>query len=401
MRKRHRYVTVIVNGDTGHTLAMVEHRSSAGLTGFLMSQPHSWRRSVKVVVSDGSNAYKASIQTCLPQARHVLDRFHIIRWFTAGLTAVRREIQRRNNGTKPVAGPQVFCARFLLLRRGDTLTDTDQARLDKLFDAHPRLKTGWQALQELHGLYLADEHDGALEALDRFCDLYKTGELPEFENIVDTIINWSDEILAWHLELALTELEQTRIINWSDEILAWHHTGRPSNGRIKANQQPPTNPRTNRTRIHQPHQLPSPRIPDNMTTNPTPATQIPRLRAGTQCLQTTGLHLVCLACTEPRPWTPVTAWGDLIYFLDIKVHQFTWRSAFIAAYRLTGGPVDPASASSTHYGTRSATPPKPESPYAPQNTPARASCWSEADKPAPQLSLGCASVTGVALRIGP
>ncbi|MCY4456966.1 MAG: ISL3 family transposase [Acidimicrobiaceae bacterium] len=209
MRKRHRYVTVIVNGDTGHTLAMVEHRSSAGLTGFLMSQPHSWRRSVKVVVSDGSNAYKASIQTCLPQARHVLDRFHIIRWFTAGLTAVRREIQRRNNGTKPVAGPQVFCARFLLLRRGDTLTDTDQARLDQLFDAHPRLKTGWQALQELHGLYLADDHDGALEALDRFGDLYKTGELPEFENIVNTIINWSDEILAWH------------------------HTGRPSNGRIE------------------------------------------------------------------------------------------------------------------------------------------------------------------------
>ena len=29
MRKRHRYVTVIINGDTGKTLRMVEHRSSA------------------------------------------------------------------------------------------------------------------------------------------------------------------------------------------------------------------------------------------------------------------------------------------------------------------------------------------------------------------------------------
>ena len=34
MRKRHRYVTVIVNGDTGRTLAMVEHRSSAALSTF-------------------------------------------------------------------------------------------------------------------------------------------------------------------------------------------------------------------------------------------------------------------------------------------------------------------------------------------------------------------------------
>ncbi|MCQ3814564.1 MAG: transposase [Acidimicrobiia bacterium] len=126
----------------------------------------------------------------------MLDRFGVIRWFTAGITAVRRDIQRRNNGTKPVAGPQVFCARFLLARRGDTLTDTHQTQLDQLFDTHPRLKTGWQALQELHRLYLANNHDGTLQAPNRFCDPYKTGELPEFGNIVDTIINWSDEIPA-------------------------------------------------------------------------------------------------------------------------------------------------------------------------------------------------------------
>ena len=91
MRKRHRYVTVIVNGDTGHTLAMVEHHCCAALTQFLMSQPHRWRRGIKVVVTDGSAAYKASITGCLPHARHVLDRFHVIRWFTAALTAVRRD----------------------------------------------------------------------------------------------------------------------------------------------------------------------------------------------------------------------------------------------------------------------------------------------------------------------
>ena len=87
--------------------------------------------------------------------------------------------------------------------------DADRARLDALFDAHPRLKAGWQALQELHGLYLADDHQGALEALGRFCDLYENGELPEYHDIVDTFIAWSDEILAWH------------------------HTDRASNGRIE------------------------------------------------------------------------------------------------------------------------------------------------------------------------
>ena len=138
MRKRHRYVTVIVNGDTGRTLAMVEHRNAAALSAFLMQQGHRWCKGVKVVVSDGSRAYKAAIDAHLGHSRHVLDRFHVIRWFSAGLTQVRRDIQRREpHGIKPAFDPEVFRARFSLLRRGDTLTDADRARLDTLFDAHP------------------------------------------------------------------------------------------------------------------------------------------------------------------------------------------------------------------------------------------------------------------------
>ena len=210
MRKRHRYVTVIVNGDTGQILAMVEHRNAAALSGFFIEQGPRWCRGVNVVVSDGSKSYKAAIDTHLGHARHVLDRFHVVGWFAQGLTLVRRDLQRRQpHGVKPAFDPDVFRARFALLRRADSLDDTDRARLDKLFATHPRLQAGWDALQELHGLCLANDRDGALEALDRFTDLYVTGELPEFHHVVDTIIAWGDEILAWH------------------------DTGRPSNGRIE------------------------------------------------------------------------------------------------------------------------------------------------------------------------
>ena len=54
IRKRHRYVTVIVNGDTGEVLAMVPHRDTQALSGFLAAQGHKWCKGVKVVVSDGS-----------------------------------------------------------------------------------------------------------------------------------------------------------------------------------------------------------------------------------------------------------------------------------------------------------------------------------------------------------
>ena len=102
IRKRHRYVTVLVNGDTGEVLAMVPHRNAQALSGFLAAQGHRWCKGVKVVVSDGSKAYKAAIDARLGHARHVLDRFHVIRWFQAGLTAAcaRRPAQPRGLGAR-------------------------------------------------------------------------------------------------------------------------------------------------------------------------------------------------------------------------------------------------------------------------------------------------------------
>ena len=50
IRKRHRYVTVLVNGDTGEVLAMVPHRDSAALSGFLAAQGPKWCRRVKVAL---------------------------------------------------------------------------------------------------------------------------------------------------------------------------------------------------------------------------------------------------------------------------------------------------------------------------------------------------------------
>ena len=154
--------------------------------------------------------YRAAVDRHLGHATHVLDRFHVIGWFAAGLTAVRRDVQRRQPaGVTPVCDPEVFRARFLLLRRPDRLDDAQRSQLEAVFEAHPRLRDAWEALGELHGLYLADDKVGALAALDRFTDLYQTGDLPEFYKIVNTLLAAMPRILAWHT------------------------AGRPSNGRIE------------------------------------------------------------------------------------------------------------------------------------------------------------------------
>ena len=53
-------------------------------------------------------------------------------------------------------------------------------------------------LQELYQLYEAENLDGANQALGRFADLYATGQIPEYHQVVDTIIAWGEQILAYH-----------------------------------------------------------------------------------------------------------------------------------------------------------------------------------------------------------
>jgi transposase len=210
LRRRHRYVTVVSDGETGAVLGMVRHRDQKALASFFVSQGHRWCRRVKVVVSDGSESYRAAITQHLGHATHVLDRFHVARWFASGLVEVRRRIQRREPpGVTPAFDPSVFRARFLALKRADRLSDAEHERLKAIFAVHASLARGWAMLQELYGLYQAESEEKAMAALDRFADLNADDPLPEFYKVVDTLLRWAPEIFAYH------------------------RTGRVSNGRLE------------------------------------------------------------------------------------------------------------------------------------------------------------------------
>ena len=192
------------------------------------------------VVTDGSRPYRAAIQSYLPGSRHVLDRFHAARWFTQGLTLVRRELQRRQPpGVKPAYEPDLFRARFCLLKRNDHLTPADQRRLQRLFAAHPRLKVAWDALQELYGLYEANDLQGALESPRPF-----RGPLQHRSHSrVPRHRGHHPQLDRRNPQLAPRQMVQRT---------------------PRRHQQPPTNPPQNRTRVHQPPQLRRPRPITNM-----------------------------------------------------------------------------------------------------------------------------------------
>ncbi len=199
LRRRHRYVTVISDGETGAVLGVVRHRDSAALGRFLQAQGPAWCRGVKVVVSDGSEAYRAAIGRWLPDTRHVLDRFHVARWFAQGLIDVRRRIQRIGDvGSRPAFDPEIFRSRYLQQMRYDHLTDDQAARLGKVLAREPELERAWRMLQHLYGIHLASDDQEANQAVAAFLELCREQGIVEFLPTVDRLLDWADEIVAFH-----------------------------------------------------------------------------------------------------------------------------------------------------------------------------------------------------------
>lgn len=103
----------------------------------------------------------------------------------------------------PISGPQrssrtcseTCCT--LSPRRSSQRRPPETSR--RLFEAHPRLRTVSDALQEPSaGCTKPKTSTAPTKPLGRFADLYATGQIPEYHDIVDTIIAWGEEILVYH-----------------------------------------------------------------------------------------------------------------------------------------------------------------------------------------------------------
>jgi transposase len=196
MRKgRGQFSTIVADGDRGRVIAVLKGRSADVLGGFLAAQSPSWRSGVSVVVTDMAECYRTAVRQHLPHARHVADRFHVIRSFSKVLVSARRDAQRSPLGQPHDA--EVFRARFLLMKRVDRLSGEEMARLGALFDAHSQLGVVWGLVQRFHVVFCAENDVDAERALDWFTDAYLAAGI-NLGSAITTFCRWGVESLNFH-----------------------------------------------------------------------------------------------------------------------------------------------------------------------------------------------------------
>ena len=102
-----RYVTVMIDltpvrdrSGPARLLDVVPGRSKKVLKTWLAARGESWRGRVEVVAMDGFTGFKSAAGEELPQARAVMDPFHVVSLAASKLDQCRRRIQRAITGRR-------------------------------------------------------------------------------------------------------------------------------------------------------------------------------------------------------------------------------------------------------------------------------------------------------------
>ena len=140
-------------------LDMVPGRSKQVFKTWLASQPDTWRSHIEIVAMDGFTGFKSAAAEELPDARAVMDPFHVVHLAGNALDECRRRIQQELHHRRGRATDPLYKARRMLHTRSCLLTPRQQHQLLDLFASqeHVALEVTWSAYQNIIDAYRAPD----------------------------------------------------------------------------------------------------------------------------------------------------------------------------------------------------------------------------------------------------
>src|SRR2546425_1148673 len=139
-RKGHRYLTVVVDHDSGLLVWAAPGRDRKTLRRFFDLLGEERCKRIELVSADGAPWIEEVISERCPQATICLDPFHVVQWATAALDEVRREVWNTARRAGQTAEARALKgARFCLWKNPQDLTARQQAALAQIADTNEPL----------------------------------------------------------------------------------------------------------------------------------------------------------------------------------------------------------------------------------------------------------------------
>ena len=257
-----RYVTVILDltpvrdrRGPSRLLDMVPGRSKRVFKTWLASQPDTWRENIEIVAMDGFTGFKSAAAEELPDARAVMDPFHVVHLAGNALDECRRRIQQELHHRRGRATDPLYKARRMLHTRSCLLTPRQQHQLLNLFsgEEHVALEVTWSAYQNIIDAYRAPDTDAGKALMEAEINTLTSTRVPrgltELITLGRTLKRRAGDILAYfdhpHTSNGPTEAINGRLEHLRGCALGLakphqlHHPSTPRNRRIQTPTTPP------------------------------------------------------------------------------------------------------------------------------------------------------------------
>jgi transposase len=230
-KKGHRYVTCVVDHDTGRLVWAAPGRDKATLNTFFDALGPDRCAQITHVSADGADWIAQVVAVRCPGAVQAMDPFHVVAWATDALDTVRRDVwnnSRGGEGRTTARSKGIKNLRWVLWRNPEDLSEAQQAKLEWVERTHPGLHRAWALKEGLRWVFTLARQDFprlAITALDRWLSWARRSQIPAFVDLSRRIRKHRTRIEAsieHRLSNALLESVNTKLRLLTRQAFGFH-----------------------------------------------------------------------------------------------------------------------------------------------------------------------------------
>ncbi len=195
--KGHRYLTVVLNLETGAVVFVGDGKGADALDPF-WKRLRASRAQVEAVATDMSLAYIQAVRAHLGDAVHVFDHFHVIKLFNEKLSDFRRELHRE--ATDQLHKEVLKGTRWLLLKNPENLDPEkkERERLEEALRMNQPLATVYYLKEDLRQIWEQPDKATALRVLDDWIRRAEASCIKVLQQFASTLSMYRTGILAYY-----------------------------------------------------------------------------------------------------------------------------------------------------------------------------------------------------------
>jgi transposase len=214
--RHQRFLTVVVNHDTGRVVWAAEGKTSETLKSFFEELGPQRLAQIEVVSIDLSAAYQKALREALPGVAVVFDKFHLARLAQRALDEVRRALVRELpvDERRPLKR-----TRWALLKSPDTLDPTQQDKLATLQQSNAPLYRAYLLKESFLDILAGLDVEEARAEIRAWLTWASRSRLRPFVRLARTVRKHLDGIL----QMVQTRLTNARLEGMNNKVRLLSH----------------------------------------------------------------------------------------------------------------------------------------------------------------------------------